>query len=108
MCLLKEIRMKKVVMLAAALLAVAGPAAASQQLAQKNSCMSCHQIDKKVVGPAFKDVAKKYKGDAGAQEHLMNVVKKGGKGVWGSVPMPPHPQVKDEDAKAILTWVLSL
>lgn len=101
--------MKTVVMLAAvALVSVSGVASASQQLAQKNACMSCHQVDKKVVGPAFKDVAKKYKGDAGAEAHLLSVVKKGGKGVWGNIPMPPHPQVKDEDAKAIIGWVLSL
>jgi cytochrome c len=101
--------MKTVAMFAAvALVAVSGAASASQQLAQKNACMSCHQVDKKVVGPAFKDVAKKYKGDAAAEGHLVGVVKKGGKGVWGNIPMPPHPQVKDEDAKAIIGWVLSL
>lgn len=101
--------MKKIMMLAAvALVAASGSASASQALAQKNSCMSCHQVAKKVVGPAFADVAKKYKGDAGAAGHLFNVVKKGGKGVWGSIPMPPHPQVKDDDAKAIVAWVLSL
>lgn len=101
--------MKAIAMFAAAaLLAVSGAASASQQLAQKNACMSCHQVEKKVVGPAFKDVAKKYAGDAKASEHLFNVVKKGGKGVWGNIPMPPHPQVKDDDAKAIVAWVLSL
>lgn len=101
--------MKLSVIAAAAVLALsAGVASANQALAQKSACMSCHQVDKKVVGPAFKDVAKKYKGDAKAEEHLVGVIKKGGKGVWGTIPMPPHPQVKDEDAKALATWVLSL
>ena len=101
--------MKAVVIAAAAALALsAGVASADQALAQKNACMSCHQLDKKVVGPAFKDVAKKYKGDAKAAEHIVGVIKKGGKGVWGQVPMPPHPQVSDADAKKLADWVLSL
>jgi len=101
--------MKAIVFAAAAALALtAGVASADQALAQKSACLSCHQIDKKVVGPAFKDVAKKYKGDAKAEEHLVGVIKKGGKGVWGAVPMPPHPQVSDENAKKLAEWVLSL
>jgi len=91
-----------------ALAAFSTVAGASQQLAQKSQCMSCHQVERKVVGPAFKEVAKKYKGNADAEAHLIAVVKKGGKGVWGNVPMPPHPQIKDDDAKAIIGWVLSL
>ena len=97
-----------VIFAAVALTAASGMASASQQLAQKSSCMSCHQVDRKVVGPAFKEVAKKYKGDASAEDHLLQVIKKGGKGVWGNVPMPPHPQVKEADAQAIIKWVLSL
>jgi len=101
--------MKAIVFAAAAALALtAGVASADQALAQKSACLSCHQIDEKVVGPAFKDVAKKYKGDAKAEEHLVGVIKKGGKGVWGAVPMPPHPQVSDENAKKLAEWVLSL
>ncbi|MCA1978879.1 MAG: c-type cytochrome [Thiobacillus sp.] len=92
----------------AALLAMTGAASADQALAQKNACMSCHGVDKKIVGPAFKDVAKKYAGDAKAEAELVAKVKNGGKGVWGQVPMPPNPQVKDEDAKKIIAWVLSL
>ncbi len=91
-----------------ALLAMTGVASADQALAQKNACMSCHGVDKKIVGPAFKDVAKKYAGDAKAEEMLIAKVKTGGKGVWGQVPMPPNPQVKPEDAKKIVEWVLSL
>lgn len=101
--------MKAIVIAAVAALSLSsGIAAADQALAQKSACMSCHQLDKKVVGPAFKDVAKKYKGDAGASAHLVGVIKKGGKGVWGPVPMPPHPQVSDDNAKKLADWVLSL
>jgi cytochrome c len=70
--------------------------------------MSCHQVAKKVVGPSFQDVAKKYKGDAKAADHIVGVIKKGGKGVWGPVPMPPHPQVSDADAKKLADWVLAM
>jgi cytochrome c len=101
--------MKAIVIAAAAVLAMgAGVASADQALAQKSACMSCHQVAKKVVGPSYQDVAKKYKGDAKASEHLVGVIKKGGKGVWGPVPMPPHPQVSDADAKKLADWVLSL
>jgi cytochrome c len=101
--------MKAVVLAVSAALALtAGIASADQALAQKSACMSCHQVAKKVVGPALSDVAKKYKGDAKAEEHLINVIKKGGKGVWGPVPMPPHPQVSDDNAKKLAVWVLSL
>ena len=101
--------MKAVVIAAAAALALsAGLASANEDMAKKNGCMGCHQVAKKVVGPAFNDVAKKYKGDAKAAEHIVGVIKKGGKGVWGQVPMPPHPQVSDADAKKLADWVLSL
>jgi cytochrome c len=101
--------MKAIVIAAAAALALtAGVASADQALAQKSGCLSCHQLEKKVVGPALKDVAKKYKGDAKAEAHLVGVIKKGGKGVWGPVPMPPHPQVSDDNAKKLADWVLSL
>ena len=77
-------------------------------LAQKNACMSCHGVDKKIVGPSYKDVAKKYAGDKTAAAKLVAKVKAGGKGVWGQVPMPPNPQVSDADVKKIVAWVLSL
>lgn len=92
---------------AAALMALSGAASADLALAQKNACMSCHGVDKKIVGPAFKEVAAKYKTDKGAEARLFAKVKAGGKGVWGPVPMPPNPQVKDEDLHKILAWVLS-
>ncbi len=100
--------MKAIVIAAAAALALtAGVASADEAMAKKYGCMACHQVAKKVVGPAFKDVAKKYKGDAGAAAHLENVIVKGGKGVWGPVPMAPQPKAAG-DAKALAAWVLSL
>jgi cytochrome c len=102
--------MKKALMaaLACAGLLFAGATNASQDLAQKNACMSCHSIDKKVVGPAFKDVAAKYKGDKTAEAKLIEKVKKGGAGVWGQVPMPPNSTVKDADIQTLVKWILSL
>jgi cytochrome c len=80
---------------------------ADQALAQKSGCLACHSIDKKVLGPAFKDVAAKYKGDKTAEAKLVEKVKKGGSGVWGPMPMPANsPQVKDDDIKTIVAWVL--
>jgi cytochrome c len=85
------------------------PAAANEDLAKKSGCMACHAIDKKIVGPSFKEVAAKYRADKGVEAKLVDKVKKGGVGVWGQVPMPPNsPQVKDEDIKALVKWVLSL
>lgn len=96
--------------LAAALLAAlaAGPVLASEELAKKHACTACHGVDKKLVGPAFKDVANKYRGDAKAEASLAGKVKKGSTGVWGQVPMPPNANVSDADAKSLVKWVLSL
>ncbi|HEY9145512.1 MAG TPA: c-type cytochrome [Thiobacillus sp.] len=107
--------MNKLMMTAAsaALLLMSGMASADDQtaamaLAQKNACLSCHGVDKKIVGPAYKDVAKKYAGDKGAHAKLVTKVKAGGKGVWGEIPMPPNPQVSAADLDKIVTWILSL
>ena len=81
--------------------------AAMTALAQKSACMSCHGMDKKIVGPAYKDVAAKYKGDKGAEAKLAAKVKAGGKGAWGEVPMPPNAAVKDEDIKSLVNWILT-
>lgn len=87
----------------------AADAAAAQALAQKSGCLACHSVDKKVLGPAFKDVAAKYKGDKTAEAKLIEKVKKGGSGTWGPMPMPANsPQVKDADIKTVVGWVLSL
>jgi len=85
---------------------VSAPAFASQELAAKNGCTACHASDKKIVGPAFHDVAEKYKGDAGAPAKLAAKIKAGGKGAWGPVPMPPHPQISDADLNHLVAWVL--
>jgi cytochrome c len=81
---------------------------ANQELATKSACMACHSVDKKIVGPGFKEVAKKYAGDAAAEAKLVEKVKKGGSGVWGPVPMPPNVAVKDEDVKTLVKWILSM
>ena len=93
-------------MMFAAGLGVAGQAMADEALAKAKNCMSCHAIDKKLVGPAYKDVAAKYKGDAGAVDKLAAKVKAGGKGVWGEIPMPPN-NVTPDEAKKLVTWILS-
>ena len=90
-----------------ALTLAAAPALANLELATKSGCTACHAVDKKVVGPAYKEVAAKYKGDAKAEAMLIEKVKKGGVGVWGQVPMPPNAHVNDEDIKTIVKWVLS-
>jgi len=90
-------------------LMMAGQASANQALAQKSGCLACHSIDKKVLGPSYKDVAAKYKGDKTAEAKLIEKVKKGGSGTWGPMPMPANsPQVKDEDIKRIVQWILAM
>jgi cytochrome c len=98
-------------MLAAALalgVAAAPVAHADEALAKKHNCTACHQVDKKSVGPSYKDVAKKYKGQADAPAKLAEKVKKGGQGVWGAIPMPPNPAVPDADIGKLVQWVLSM
>jgi cytochrome c len=99
---------KRFILAALGAFAVASPAFANLELAQKNACTACHAVDKKLVGPAYKDVAAKYRGDAKAEAALFDKVKKGSVGVWGQVPMPPNSHVKDEDIKTLVKWVLSL
>lgn len=90
-------------------LMITGQAVANQALAQKSGCLACHGVDKKVLGPALKDIAAKYKGDKSAEGKLVEKVKKGGSGVWGPMPMPANsPQVKDGDIQTIVKWILSL
>jgi cytochrome c len=103
--------MHKRTVLAIALTAglVAAPIAqADLAMAKKYNCTACHTVDKKVVGPSYKDVAKKYKGQADAAAKLAEKVKKGGSGVWGPVPMPPNAAVPDGDIKKLVDWILSL
>ncbi len=96
--------------LAAALAAgflIAAPAKADEALAKKHNCLACHQVDKKSVGPAYKDIAKKYKGQNVAAQ-LADKVKKGGSGVWGQVPMAPNPAVPDADLQKLVSWILAM
>ena len=100
--------MKHAFVLAAAALAtlVASPAMANLALAQKNACMACHAVDKKLVGPAYQDVAKKYAGQKDAVDALVKSIKAGGSGKWGAVPMPAQAALSDTDAKTLATWIL--
>ncbi|MSQ54037.1 MAG: c-type cytochrome [Betaproteobacteria bacterium] len=97
-----------------AVLAVLGavtamPATASEDLAKKYACTTCHVVKgAKTVGPTYADVAKKYAGQKGVEDTLAAKIKKGGSGVWGQVPMSPNPNVPDADVKALVTWILSV
>ncbi|WP_152552654.1 c-type cytochrome [Pandoraea sp. E26] len=82
-------------------------AAKATSIASKNMCFSCHAADHKIVGPAYREVAEKYKGDSGAMAKLMKKVKQGGSGVWGPMAMPPNPGISDADLKVVLTWILA-
>jgi len=81
---------------------------AAEELAKKSACLACHTVDKKLVGPGYKDVAAKYRGQKDAEAKLIDKVKKGGQGVWGQVPMPPNSNVSDADIKTLVEWILSL
>jgi len=93
---------------AAALIPAVAAANDYEALAKKYNCLACHQLDKKSVGPAYKDIAKKYKGQADARAKLAEKVKKGGQGVWGPVPMPPNAAVPDKDVKELVEWILKM
>jgi cytochrome c len=84
----------------------AAPAFADAALAKSKNCMACHSVDKKLVGPSFKDIAAKYAGQD-VVATLVTKVQKGGSGVWGPVPMPPNPAVNADDAKKLVEWVLA-
>ncbi|MBK9237455.1 MAG: c-type cytochrome [Rhodoferax sp.] len=100
--------MKRVLFALVAAVAVAAPAMADEALAKSKNCMSCHATDKKLVGPSYKDVAKKYAGQKDAADKLAAKVIKGGSGVWGPVPMPANAQVNDADAKKLVAWILAI
>jgi cytochrome c len=85
----------------------AAPAFASADLAKAKNCLACHAVDKKLVGPAYQEVAKKYAGQADAVAKLAEKIQKGGSGVWGAIPMPANPQVSADEAKTLAAWVLS-
>jgi cytochrome c len=97
--------MKKLLLVA--VVGFVGLSFANQQLAQQKGCFACHDINTKKVGPAYKDVAKKFAGKPGAVDELAKRIKNGGVGTWGQVPMPPQ-NVTDAEAKQLAQWILSL
>lgn len=103
--LLKKTGLLIALILSAQVVNAADPA---EKLAQKSGCLICHGIQNAILGPAYKDIATKYKGDVSAEARLIAKVKAGGGGVWGKMPMPPNsPQVKDDDIKMIVKWILT-
>ncbi len=98
--------MKRALLIMAAVTTLSAPALADDALAKSKNCMACHAVDKKLVGPSYKDVAKKYAGDAKAVDMLATKIMKGGSGVWGAIPMPANPQVNDADARKLAAWIL--
>ncbi len=99
--------MKRTLITLAMTLSVAVPAMADQALATSKNCMACHAVDKKLVGPSYKDVAAKYAGQKDAVDKLAAKIIKGGSGVWGPIPMPPNAQVNEADAKKLAAWVMT-
>lgn len=94
--------------LAAALACASGAALASADLAKAKNCTACHASDKKLIGPAYKDVAAKYANDKDAVARLTKKVREGGVGVWGQIPMPANPQVSEAEAETLAKWVMSI
>ncbi len=100
--------MKRVLSVAfASLVFVSGAAFASADLAKSKNCLACHSVEKKVVGPGFKDVAAKYAKDKDAAAKLAKKIREGGVGAWGQIPMPANPQVTEAEAQTLAKWVLS-
>ena len=100
--------MKRLMITFALALSAIAPAMADQALATSKSCMACHAVERKLVGPSFKDIATKYAGQGDAATNLAGKIIKGGSGVWGPVPMPANNQVSEADAQKLATWVLGL
>ena len=100
--------MKKTFIFAASLMMVSGSAMANLDLAKSKNCMSCHSVDTKILGPPFKDIAKKYAGDKTAEAKLATKIIKGGSGAWGAIPMPANSQVTDAESKTLVKWILSV
>ena len=101
--------MKRILVAAVAFGALMSNAAfASEQLAKEKNCLACHAVDNKLVGPGYKEVAAKYKGDKSAEAKLAKKIREGGSGAWGSIPMPANPQVSEAESVALAKWVLSL
>jgi len=99
--------MKRVLFALLSISVLSSTALADEALAKKKNCLACHAVDKKVVGPAYKDIAAKYAGQNAAPK-LATKIMKGGSGVWGAIPMPANPQVNQAEAETLVKWVLSL
>ena len=102
--------MKRILVAIAAMatgFAISTPALADLALATAKNCMACHAVDKKLVGPSYKDIATKYAGQADAVDKLAGKVVKGGSGAWGPVPMPANAQINDADAKKLVAWIMA-
>lgn len=91
----------------ATVFSVSTPVMADMALATAKNCMACHAVEKKLVGPSYKDIAAKYAGQADAVDKLANKVIKGGAGAWGPVPMPANAQINDADAKKLVAWIMA-
>ena len=100
--------MKRALFALIAAATVSAPVLADQALATAKNCMACHALDKKLVGPSYKDVAAKYASDKTAADKLATKIQKGGAGIWGPVPMPANPQVSEAEAKKLAAWVLTV
>ena len=100
--------MKRLLIATTLAISATAPAWADQALAQSKNCMACHAVDKKLVGPSFKDISAKYTGQAGAADKLAQKITKGGSGVWGPVPMPANSQVSPAEAQKLASWILTL
>ncbi len=105
---MKRVLLAQFAVIAAASLMTIAPAFADQALATAKNCMACHAVDKKLVGPAYKEVSAKYASDKTAVDKLAIKIVKGGSGVWGAVPMPANAQVNEADAKKLAAWILTM
>ena len=88
-------------------LSVSAQAQDAAKLAQDKACLACHQVDKKLVGPSYKEISKKYTGNKTAEATLIKKVREGGTGVWGQIPMPPNSGVNEKEAQILVKWILS-
>ena len=102
--------MRKLVFFSIAVLLMvsAGSAFADADMLRKHNCVACHANERKMVGPSYKDIAAKYSADAAAAEKLAGKIRHGGAGVWGQMPMPPHPQLSEADALTLARYVLTI
>lgn len=94
--------------LALALLLATGTAIADEALARRAACTACHAVERRLLGPAFRQVSERYRGDAEAPARLAARIREGGSGTWGAVPMPPQPALRDEEVQALVAWILAI